>query len=239
MSAAGMHVRAFWGPRPCSIDDVVPLVIAFMDRLASLGPPFDSLSYARDRPRDRLIPYDSTPEAVRTALVRGRSFDDTGELMADLGSDLMLDQNLRQLHQARVWFGLCRTTVWVHNSVRVSFGPDRALDSTLVAQLDAVLAWVIELFRPDIADVGDDATLMALPHGHAHDLGWITYLSHGYTRGRPLPPLPASVLVTEQPTGVLVRLGASPIDATRDDHRALLLEVDRRLHEAKVLPTPG
>jgi hypothetical protein len=234
-----MHVRAFWGPRPCSIDDVVPLVIAFMDRLASLGPPFDALYYARDRPRDRLIPYDATPEAVRAALVRGRSFDDTGELMADLGSDLMLDQNLRQLHQARVWFSICGTSTKVPNSVRVSFGPDRVLDAALVTQLEAVLTWVIEMFRPDIADVGDDATLMALPHDHAHDLGWINYLSHGYTRGRPLPPLPASVVVTEQATGVLVRLGATPIDAAADDHRALLLEVDRRLHGARVLPRSG
>lgn len=229
-----LTIGGYWGPRPESVEDCAARVLDFMSQIALLGPPFSTLKWSRERPRELKVPFAPDRGEISRRLMAGRNRRDMDRgVIEDLGFVVSLDEGLNSYLQARVWFHCGAWTTSNPNSVVVD-PPVVGNDLPISWPADVIRA-IVDSFDPDWARV-DFASRMEASLTHVAgrpSVGWMLYLK-GIDR---LPSLPDPAQMELCGNGVLITAVDGTYDPANRYHQTVSDEIEARLRRVGLLRT--
>ena len=122
-------IGIYWGNRKDDLLDCVDKVKATLDFLRSVDESFAAW-YKTSRPRkgETLVPIDTSWEGVKSLLLKGRNYNDIGELLKDLGYLVHLKSE-KDYSKAHVFSITCGSYFEkVSNNVGLSIGKNDAYE---------------------------------------------------------------------------------------------------------------
>lgn len=230
-----LSIGAFWGPSPLDIGVCASTMIDVVRRLQSYGHPFDRLFYGRDSPKEPVVEFTPSLEAVTERLNVASRY--RGILRPDLGIVVSLDEGLQKWAQTRITFSCGETSPQLWNSVTLRLCSDSNGSMDTPETIRRVLVDLVEATSPDWARVDDFRRMDTgpAPSRPMPTIGWMLFLD---VSPATLPLMPDQVRVTELAHGSIIETTPTWFDPRNAEDVGLAKEVASRLLLARLLKGP-